>query len=95
MKKQNSIVVALNDIVNDSFCQRTHHRAYKTLERLTNHITNEEYNEIKTYLSRTDSDNPDVYSGSGMNDFIKMIYELFASYMKELIKKYQKKGLKG
>lgn len=96
MKKQNSIVIALNDIINDGFCQRTHRRAYKTLERLAEHITNEEYKQIETYLSHTNSDNPDVWNGyRGITDSLKITYELFASYMKELIEKYQKKGLKG
>lgn len=95
MKQQNSIIVALEDIVNDGFCQRTHHRAYKTLEQLAKYITNEEYEQIKTYLLNTDSDNPDVWSRSGINDAIKYEYQLFVSYMKTLIEKYQKKGFKG
>lgn len=95
IKQQNSIIVTLNDIINDSFCQRTHHRAYKTLERLAEYITNEEYEQINTYLLNTDSNNPDVWNRSGINDTIKYEYQLFVSYMKTLIEKYKKKGLKG
>ena len=50
--------------------------------------TNEEYKKIETYLSRTDSDNPDVWNGyRGVTDSLKITYEVFASYIKELIEK--------
>lgn len=90
MKKQNDIVVALNKILNDGFCQHTHHRAYRTLENLKKDITTEEYQEIKKHLIWTDCDNPDVWGGVfGMSHNVKYEYSLFSEYIKCLIGKYK------
>lgn len=90
MKKQNNIVVALNKILNDGFCQHTHHRAYRTLENLKKDITTEEYQEIKNHLIWTDCDNPDVWCGwMGITDHVKYQYCLFSEYIKSLTKKYK------
>lgn len=43
MRKQNNTAIALNKLLNDAFCQYSHHRAYKTLESLKQSITAEEY----------------------------------------------------
>lgn len=90
MKKQNNIVVALNKILSDGFCQHTHHRAYKTLESLSVSITTDEYKTIKNHLIWTDCDNPDVWGGwRGITDGVKYEYKLFSEYIKSLIKKYK------
>lgn len=90
MKKQNNIVITLNKILNDGFCQYTHHRAYKTLENLKKDITTEEYQTIKNHLIRTDCDNPDVWGGVfGMSYNVKYEYGLFSEYIKNLVGKYK------
>ena len=91
MKKQNNIIIALNKILNDGFCQHSHHRAYKTLENLKKNITTEEYQTIKNHLIWTDCDNPDVWGGVfGMSYDVKHEYELFSEYIKSLTKKYER-----
>lgn len=91
MKKQNSIVVTLNKILNDGFCQYTHHRAYHALEGLKEFITADEYQTIKKHLIWTDCDNPDVWGGVfGMSYHVKYEYGLFSEYIKSLIKKYER-----
>lgn len=90
MKKQNNIVIALNKILNDGFCQYSHHRAYKTLEDLKKNITIEEYETIKNHLIWTDCDNTDVWGGwRGITDDVKYQYRLFSEYIKSLTKKYE------
>ena len=90
MKKQNNIVIALNRILNDGFCQQSHHRAYRTLENLKVFITTDEYQTIKNHLIWTDCDNPDVWGGVfGMSGSVKYEYRLFSEYIKCLIGKYK------
>ena len=93
MKKQNNIVIALNRMLNDAFCQYSHHRAYKTLENLKNDITIEEYQMLKNHLIWTDCDNPDVWGGVfGMSDNVKYEYKLFSDYIKSLVERYKQLG---
>jgi hypothetical protein len=90
MRKQSNIVIALNRILNDGFCQYSHHRAYKILENLKKYITAEEYKTLKNHLVWTDCDNPDVYGGVfGMSHNVKYEYKLFSEYIKALINKYE------
>lgn len=92
MRKQNNTATALNRLLNDAFCQHSHHRAYKTLESLKQLITAEEYNTLKHHLIWTDCDNPDVYGGVfGMSHNVNHEYELFSEYIKYLINKYERK----
>ena len=89
-RKQNNIIIALNKILNDGFCQYSHHRAYKTLESLSASITADEYRIIKNHLIWTGCDNPDVWGGwHGITDHVKYEYRLFSEYIKSLIKKYE------
>ena len=83
-------MIALNKILNDGFCRYSHHRAYKTLEKLKKDITTEEYQTINNHLIWTDCDNPDVWGGVfGMSYNVKYEYKLFAEYIKSLIEKYK------
>lgn len=90
MKKQNDIVITLNKILNDGFCQQSHHRTYQTLKKLKQYITEDEYKTIHKHLLWTDSDNPDVWYGcSGITESAKYEYTLFSEYIKSLISKYE------
>lgn len=92
MRKQNNTAIALNKLLNDAFCQYSHHRAYKTLESLKQSITAEEYETLQHHLIWTDCDSPDVYGGVfGMSHNVKHEYELFSEYIKYLINKYERK----
>ena len=87
----NNIVVALNKILNDGFCQYTHHRAYQTLRNIKEFITENEYQEIHERLIWTDPDNPDVWNGGrGIDGYTKHQYELLSECIKSLIEKYRR-----